>query len=232
MAVIDMSKPINVPAAVVEAVVAIQRTSTDVGAVMVRDSQMDGEFSNKDVSIPYLKLGHATTKGFSDNPAMLGCFVYAEGTVLGKSITVIFLRMGKSYLEKTDYGDDRIAQKWTRVADAEASGLEFVEHVLLDLLIEVPKDRTDLEDLIYTSVGGTDFLAARLDTKTRAMRNTAGVLLRDKDAWLQGMFKNGKYTMSADKKTDGKNTWYVPILKACGPTSKELRDEIQTRFGI
>jgi len=228
---VDLSAPIEVTSPATVEVVPHADVAV-VPAVSVNTAQMEGEFSNKDVSIPYLKIGHATSKGASDNPAMIGQFVYAEGTLLGKSLTAVFLRMSKSYLQKVEYGDTTIPQRWTRIADAQASGLDFEEHVMLDLLIEVPKDRTDLEDLIYTSVGDTDFMAARLDTKTRAMRNTAGVLLRDKDAWLQGFFKNGKYTMSVDKKTDGKNTWFVPILKACGPTSKEVRDEINTRFGI
>lgn len=230
MAIVDMSKPVEASSPV--STVGVVARTVEPASVVVHTAQMSGEFNNKDVAIPYLKIGHATSKGFSDNPAMLGSFVWSEGLVLGKSLTVVFLRMAKHYQEKTEYGDQTPPQRWDRGADAVCSGLPFEEHGLLDMLIEVPADRPDLEDEIYTSVGEVDFLAARMDVKTRGFRNTVGVLLRDKDAWLKGFFKNGKYTLIADKKTDGKNTWYVPLLKSCGPTSNEVREEVLARFGI
>ena len=229
---VDLSAPIEVTSPATVEVVPHADTAL-IPTAAVSNSQMEGEFSNKDVAVPYLRIAHATSKGASDAPTMIGNFVIAEGTILGKVLTVVFLRMSKHYQEKTEYGDVTMPKRWSRIAEAQASGCDFEEHGVLDMLIEVPADRTaELEDLVYASVGDKDFMAARLDVKTRGYRNTVGVLLRDKDAWLKGFFKNGKYTLAVDKRTDGKNTWFVPIIKACGPTSNELRDEINARFGI
>lgn len=233
MAKVDLSKPIEVPVAAVVEQTPDEALPMAVAVPVAAGGQMEGEFSNKDVAVPYLRIAHATSKGASDAPQMIGNFVIAEGTILGKTLTVVFLRMSKHYQEKTEYGDTVMPKRWNRIAEAQASGCDFEEHGVLDMLIEVPADRTaELEDLVYATVGDKDFMAARLDVKTRGYRNTVGVLLRDKDAWLKGFFKNGKYTLSVDKRTDGKNTWFVPTIKACGPTSNEVREEVQARFGL
>ena len=233
MAKVDLSKPIDVPTPTAVAETVDEALPMAVAAPVTAGGQLEGEFSNKDVAVPYLRIAHATSKGASDAPNMIGNFVIAEGTILGKILTVTFLRISKHYQEKTEYGDTTMPKRWNRIVDAQNSGCDFEEHGVLDMLIEVPADRTaELEDLVYATVDGKDFMAARLDVKTRGYRNTVGVLLRDKDAWLKGFFKNGKYTLSVDKRTDGKNTWFVPTIKACGPTSTELREEISTRFGL
>lgn len=241
MALIDMSKPLAAPGVAPQSqqpVLDVVTTGTIVPVgpptAYIQTTQMDGEFSNQDIAVPFLKIGQKTSSGVDDNPAMIGAFVWGDGLVLGKDpMPVVFLRMSKYYMEKVAYGEAQIPKKWRLRAEADAAGVEYEEHGILELLIEVPKAKvSELEEFICLSVGDTDFLAARMDVKTRAYRNTIGVLLRDKDNWLKGFFYNGKYTIATDKRTDGKNTWFVPTIKACGPTAKDLQDEIRTRFGI
>lgn len=243
MALIDMSKPLAAPTTAAPVLDVVTTVSPGTALVpanppsskYIEDSQMSGEFGNSDISVPFLKIGHKTSKGSDEIEGLIGSFVFADNVLFGKNtpITVAFLRMAKYYMERVDYEDKTIPKKFRTRAEADASGVEYEEHAILDLLIEIAAEKAaEFEEHISLSADGKDYIAARMDVKTRGYRNTVGVLLRDKDGWLKGTFANGKYVMSADKRTDGKNTWYVPLLKAAGPTSKDLRDEVKSRYGI
>ena len=191
--------------------------------------QLEGEFTARDVAVPRLKLGQKTGAATDENPDLIGKWIFDGVINLGTTVGVIVTRISKYYMEDVEYGSDVKPQIFKKHSDAVAAGVLVKDVADIDLLIEVPAD-ADLPSAVL--LNGKEYAAARYTVQSSAYGRTVGILLRDLGGWLKGDFASGSYTMDAVKKTDGKNSWFTPSLKAANPNSPELRSAIREAFGI
>jgi len=213
------------------AVAVVEKPDLTVAAPtnLVQSSQLDGEFTPRDVAVPRLKLGQKTGAATDENPDLIGKWIFDGAVNLGTQVSVTVTRISKYYMEDVEYGSDIKPQIFKKHSDAVAAGVLVKDVADIDLLIEVPAD-ADLPSAVL--LGDKEYAAARYTVQSSAYGRTVGILLRDLGGWLKGDFASGSYTMDAIKKTDGKNSWFTPSLKTAGPVAPETRAAIREMFGI
>lgn len=194
-----------------------------------QSAQLDGEFTPRDVAVPRLKLGQKTGAATDENPDLIGKWIFDGAINLGPQVGIIVTRISKYYMEDVEYGSDTKPQIFKKHADAVAAGVLVKDVADIDLLILVPPD-ADIPAAV--DLNGKDYAPARYTVQSSAYGRTVGILLRDLAGWLKGDFASGAYTMDAIKKTDGKNSWFTPQLKAAGHVAPELREAIRNQFGV
>lgn len=206
--------------------------------------QIQGDTSGTSVPIPYLALTQKTSTVVDEHPEWLGKFVYDKGAALGlpsdpktyatnlnrvlgkDSLLVLVTGVRVDYEEKTEFGEGIIPTIWKTAKEARESGLEFQERGTLDLLIAFDGDH---EQVVL--LDGKGFLPARFVARKAGFRNTAGVVIRDSRTWLKGDTCSGWYELAVNKIT-GKNTYWVPLLKAAGSVPAELREAVRNEFSV
>ena len=193
------------------------------------NNQLEGEFTARDVAVPRLKLGQKTGAATDENPDLIGKWIFDGAINLGSKVRVIVTRVSKYYMEDLEYGSDVKPQIFKKHADAVAAGVLVKDVADIDLLLEVPAD-ADVPSAV--DLDGKEFAPARYTVQSSAYGRTVGIFLRDLAGWLKGDFASGAYVMESVKKTDGKNSWFTPSLKADGAVSPELRAAIREKFGV
>lgn len=220
MATISL-KPGNETTAIVEGTAPAALATSSISV----PSAFEGEFTAADMRIPYLALCQKSGKMMDENPDWLGQFIYDKAAALGKKLNVVFFKVRKFYLEDLPYGADGIPQKFNTVAEAREAGVDFVDIAELDLLIEVPADFDGA-----TTIDGKGYLPARYTVRSTAYGATVKILVKDVSLRLNGNLASGLYTLEAEKKTNGSNSWFAPKLSANGTTPTEVQDYIANHF--
>ena len=220
--------PATAPAAPVENLPAVVEPMP-VGAPVMASSQLEGEFTARDVAVPRLKLGQKTGAATDENPDLIGKWILDGAINLTSQVRVIVTRIAKYQMEDLEYGSDKKPQIFKKHADAIAAGVLVKDVADIDLLVEIAPE-ADVPCAV--ELNGKDYAPARYTVQSSAYGRTVGILLRDLSGWLKGDFASGCYTMDGIKKTDGKNSWFTPQLKADGAVSPELRDAIREKFGV
>lgn len=200
-----------------------------VSTSLAQSAQLDGEFTPRDVAVPRLKLGQKTGAATDENPDLIGKWILDGAINLGTKVRVIVTRVSKYYMEDLEYGSDTKPQIFKKHADAVAAGVLVKDVADIDLLVEVPNE---FDVPCAVELDGKEFAPARYTVQSSAYGRTVGILLRDLAGWLRGDFASGAYTMESVKKTDGKNSWFTPQLKAEGEGSvpASLRTAIREKF--
>lgn len=192
----------------------------------------DGEFDHGDFRMPYLSICGKTSKVFDTNPEFLGQFVFNKVHALGTEIRVVFAKVAKFWTEDLPFGSDTQPQRFKRMEDARAAGFhpsQMKETAELDLLIELPASIEGIDELADLIVGENAYLLARYGVQSTGYGATVPILRSDASGFLKGNLINGYYTISTKKIEGKKGTYYVPVLKADGPTTPDLRVEIIRR---
>ena len=197
---------------------------------MISHPQLEGEFTTRDMAIPYLSLGQKSGTMTDGHPEWIGKFVYDKSALLGDKIKIVAMSLKKSYEEVTEFGGDVIPQRFTTAAEARESGVEFREVGQVDLLLVAPNK--ELADFATVSVDGVDLLPARWVVRSSSFGRVVGVLARDHAGWLKGDFASGFYEVTTQKQTNKGNSWFVPVMRTAGKVSPELRAEIKNRLGV
>lgn len=190
---------------------------------------VEGEFKSSDAAIPYIAIGQKAGTLCDDHPDWMGQFVFDKALPLSSSIKFLVLTMRKFYEEVVEYGSDEIPQRFETAAAARAANVEFRDAATIDILVEIPADQA--ENFAIIDHDGKFYAAARWGVRSTAYGKTVGIIFRDLATWLKGNPRNGFYTATTEKKSNGKNTWWVPSLKAAGPVPDGLRAAIEEQFG-
>lgn len=199
-------------------------------ATMSQSPQLQGEFTARDMAIPYLQLGQKAGTLCDDHPEWLGKWVYDKALCLGEEINIIVCRLKKRYEEVTEYGGGDIPQQWDTEAAAKAANVEFRDICEIDLLVEVTSE--DGEQFAMLDDAGKSYAPARYNVRSTALGKTMGVLLKDLAGWLKNDLASGVYSMEAVKVTAKGNTWYTPKLTADGKVSDTLRALIREKLAV
>lgn len=197
----------------------------------------EGEWSSKDMSTPYLSLVGKMSEVFDSNPDWLGQFLYDKQYPLGTEIRVVFLRATRWFVEDLPFESEKVAQRFSRMADARAQGFNeanLVDAADLDLLVEVDASIEGVEDLAHIVDNGRAYMLARYCVRKSSFSRTAGILAKDMGGFLRGNLINGFYKISVSSKPSpkGGGNYYVPTLKTDGKTPESLKLQIVDRCSL
>lgn len=199
----------------------VETTTTELVAKMAMPSAFEGEFTAADMKIPYLTLCQKSGNLMDEHPEWLGKWVYDKAASLGDKISVIFFRVKKFYVEALPYGSDTMPRRFETLAEAREAGAEVQDVAELDLLVEVPADFDGGK-----KIGDKTYALARYTARSSAYGATVRILVKDTSLRLNGNLASGKYSMKAEKKTNGSNSWYAPVLSADGFAPEEVQEYI------
>lgn len=188
-------------------------------------AQFEGEFTARDMAIPYLVICQKSGKLMDDHPQWLGNLIYDKALDLGKSVKAVFFRVKKYLVEDLPFGSDTIPQKFDTAAEAREAGVDVVDVAELDCLIEVPATYDGGED-----IGGKHYAPARYTVRSTAFRATVPILRKDVGLRLHGDLTAGVYDLSVEKKTYGANSWFAPKLSAAGATPEAVQNYIAEKL--
>jgi hypothetical protein len=220
-----------------EAALAVQADGT-----MVSDDYyngvggFEGEFSAKDMRVPYLSICGPSSETFKADPSLLGQFVLNKTIPLGETIRVIFFRATKRYVEDLPFDSPIQPRRFNSRADYVAAGMtdsQMKDVADLDLLVEVPTvdekgEPNGVEEFADLFVGDKAYLLGRYTVQSTAYGKMVPALMGDMKGFLKGNLVNGYYDLTTTKGS-GKNLYYYPTPKTAGSTAVELRRAIVDR---
>jgi len=205
--------------------------------------QLVGDWGGASEATPELRLGQKTSKFVEDNPALMGKWVYAKELALGlpadpkayspelnralakDSVLGIPCQAAIMYEEKTEYGEGIIPQRWRTAAEARASGVEYAEVGIVDLLVAFDGEHEQLLVL-----DGKGFLKMRFYAKKSAYKQVAAKIAGDAKTWLKGDLASGFYELAVTKITGPKGAYWVAAAKSAGHVPASLRAAIKAEF--
>jgi hypothetical protein len=199
----------------------------------------EGEFSAKDMRVPYLSICGPSSESFKEDQSRIGQFVLKAGEFLpfGETIRVVFFRATKRHREDLPYDptSNVVAKTWATRAEYLADGFndsKVKDYADLDLLIEVDGNLEGVDELADLFIGeganAKAYFLARYSVQSTAYGKLVPTLMGDMKGFLKGNLVNGYYDLTTTKGT-GKNLYFYPTPKTAGPTSVELRRAIVAR---
>jgi hypothetical protein len=209
---------------------AVATTVSAAVATLAQSPQLQGEFTQRDMAIPFLQLGQKAGMLCDEHPEWIGQWVYDKAVPLGNSVKVVVCRLKKRYEEVTEYGSQEMPQQFETFAAAQAAGVEVRDVAEIDLLIET--DDVELEPFAMLDNAGKFYMPARYVVRSTAYGKTVGIFLKDLAGWLKNDLAAGFYSMESIKKTANQNTWFAPQLAVAGKVPAELRTQIGEKFGV
>lgn len=195
-----------------------------------------GEFDSSDLKKPpVLKYVTGNAELAAENPEWANKFVWDGAICFGAEVVVIPTRVTKTYREKRPYPDNNPTPpaSFKTKAEADASGLPIVDVGLVELLIELTKEQSELAPAQswVVDLGGKPYLPA-VGWYQATAYDVVRTLVSDYGRHLKGRFANGQYKLQT-KVFQGKTGPYrAPVLKAHGATPKEVSDAIAAEFKI
>lgn len=230
MATVSFKKPAAKTAEPSMAVATAPATSTAVAAPIQHSSQLQGEFTASDAALPYLNICQKSGTMIDEHADWLGQFVYDKSLALGQEITVVFARIRKYYEERVEYGSQEIPQRFETKAAADAAGCEYRDVGEVDLFIVT--DDEQLADCAVHTSGDKAFVPTRMVARSTSYNTVVKILVKDLGQWLKGDLLSGYYTMTVEKRTNGSNSWFTPVLKTAGKVEPSLVAELHAKFGV
>lgn len=205
--------------------------------------QLVGDWGGASEATPEIRLGQKTSKFVEDNPSLMGKWVYAKELAVGlpadpksyspelaralskDSVLGIACQAAIMYEEKTEYGEGTIPTRWRTAAEARASGAEYSEVGIVDLLIAFDGEHEQLLVL-----DGKGFLKVRFYAKKSAYKQVAAKIAGDAKTWLKGDLASGFYELVVSKITGPKGAYWVASAKSAGKVPASLREAIKAEF--
>ena len=186
-------------------------------------SGIEGEIDSADFSLCYLSL--CQKSGALADDFKPGNFVFAKSIDLGTSISVIPVRAAKFYEEDAPFGEGN-GQVWNKRSEI-PSGQPVREAANVDFLVQIDQPVSALS----VTVDGKTFACGRFVVR-KSSYSVFKTLVTDTAGFLRDGLYTGQYTMTSEKRSNDKNSWYVPQLRADGKVSPELIAEIKSVLHI
>ena len=181
-------------------------------------SGIEGEIDSADFSLCYLSL--CQKSGALADDFKPGNFVFAKSIDLGTSISVIPVRAAKFYEEDAPFGEGN-GQVWNKRSEI-PQGQPVREAANVDFLVQIDQPVSALS----VTVDGKTFACGRFVVR-KSSYSVFKTLVTDTAGFLPDGLYTGRYTMTSEKRSNDKNSWYIPQLRADGKVSPELSAEIK-----
>lgn len=181
-----------------------------------------GEVDAQDFSLCYLSLCQKSGQLADDFKP--GNFVFGKAIDLGTTALVIPIRATKFYEEDCPFGTGTGAT-WARRSDI--PDVEFREAANIDFLVKIDQPVSALS----VSYEGEVWACARFVVR-KSSYSIFKTLVTDTSGFLKGGLYTGRYQLISEKRSNEKNSWYVPTLRADGPVVSGLIMEIKALLHI
>jgi len=197
--------------------------------------RVTGEWSNRDVTIPSLKISHKVG-GLSDlfDPGSLVLnykVAISDGTV---PIKLTALTLDKSFVENVEFGGEKVARTFKTMEEVRAAGLhtEWIdgekppasEMATSIVVIEAPEGASEevLAEFPFEFNGKSYAMAEWRMTGSAFTRAGKALNTASKYALREGLH-TGFFFLTTEKVKLGKNSVPVPVLKHGGKNSPEFQ---------
>lgn len=196
--------------------------------------QIVGDLGPQDMQIPTLTLvggNHPLLKeGFR-----AGSYAY-DGWELPRESEVIFLMFHKYYREVVPRDDNGrelyVARKYPSEPAAFEEGVEVKAAAVSRVLIRIPDDCPDQQEVAIFSHGDDHFFLAQWYVKATSFPPVAGVLSFDLRASLGGDLSAAYYAIDSEWRDWDEKRWVVPAIRQTRKVKPELRKLIADFTGI
>ena len=217
----------------------------DATVGFVSTGQIQGEVDHDDINTPRLNLCQKSGKLSDDFP--VGDFIFDKAVNLGDEIRVIVCAVRKYYREVTDFDGDEIGKIYNTTAEYREDGKfigrengDVMKSADIIFLIESPDEEADKAlrdhgDADFEDEDKTPYLLALMTVQSSSYQVFKTIYtaskrhLKNKETG-EVELERGVWTMSRDKRSNPKNTWFVPILKTAGASRPEVQEFIVENF--
>jgi hypothetical protein len=182
-----------------------------------------GEVDAQDFSLCYLSLCQKSGQLADDFKP--GNFVFGKAIDLGTAALVIPIRATKFYEEDCPFGTGT-GRIWTRRADIPEEEA-FREAANIDFLVKIEQSVSALS----VTHNNETWACARFVVR-KSSYSIFKTLVTDTSGFLKGGLYTGRYQLISEKRSNDKNSWYVPTLRAEGPVVSGLIEEIKATLHI
>jgi len=186
-------------------------------------SGIEGEIDSADFSLCYLSL--CQKSGTLADDFKPGNFVFAKSIDLGTAISVIPVRATKFYEEDAPYGEGS-GQTWTKRSEI-PPGQPVREAANVDFLVLIDQPVSALS----VSIDGRTWACARFVVR-KSSYGVFKTLVTDTAGFLRNGLCTGQYSLTSEKKSNEKNSWYTPQLRANGAVDEALVAAIKETLHI
>lgn len=181
-----------------------------------------GEVEAQDFSLCYLSL--CQKSGPLADDFKPGNFVFGKAIDIGTTALVIPVRATKFYEEDCPFGTGT-GTTWTRRSDIPE--VMFREAANIDFLVKIDQPVSALS----VSYEGEVWACARFVVR-KSSYPIFKTLVTDTSGFLKGGLYTGRYQLISEKRSNEKNSWYAPSLRADGPVVSGLIEEIRALLHI
>jgi len=182
-----------------------------------------GEVDAQDFSLCYLSLCQKSGQLADDFKP--GNFVFGKAIDLGTAVLVIPVRATKFYEEDCPFGTGS-GRVWARRADIPEDE-PFREAANIDFLVKIEQAVSALS----VTYNEETWACARFVVR-KSSYSIFKTLVTDTSGFLKGGLHTGRYQLISEKRSNDKNSWYVPTLRAEGPVVSGLIMEIKATLHI
>jgi len=250
MATTTLTAAVETPKGAIElpAVVEDRAPTPPAGPMHIQNaSQIEGEFSSRDLRIPRLNLIAKTGKLSDKFPKSVGGFLYDQEVVVADGTTpleMVVLRFQKFYMEKLDLDDDseampRIFNRASEVrtnggtldydAAARGEGALFKDAANITCLIKSPsKDHP----LFPIDIEGNQYGLALWLVANSAYTTAGKTIFTYGQMALKGGFERRFIKATSEIKSNARGSWYIPKIVLGGPTTPALQAQVKALLGM
>jgi hypothetical protein len=224
-----------------EVTTAVATTTPGAVATVTDDRPDDNIGENRPdlLRYPFLSLFTAKSENAGEFTTWINTWVYDKSFSLGKDIVVIPVVLSMYYEQRVEFGSGEFPQKWTKLADATASGLPFQEAAEIRMLVEVPAELS-IKDPRVLELAGRRYVAVVYNVRRTSFK-VYRIMRADYTGWLSGgengklygkRYANGQYLLGNEKKAGPAGPYQAPTIKAHGEVPADVRAAIKEKFGF
>ena len=240
------ARAVETPAAASTAIVPVVEQSIVVDE---RPSNLSGanEFDSKDLNLPYLSLVQKISPLIDEIPNLrAGSYVFNKELILTPDpktpVSVVIAKFSKVYEEDIEFGAEERPRLFKTIKEARDEGFDeeygsekrVIRRADFTFLIQAPAGLSDSQlDAFPFDIDGNAYALGNFTARKGAYNTTAKVVI----SLLQlGTFlerngvkalHHGMFDLSSTLKTNEKNTWYQPVIKAGKKTPDSVVEFIE-----
>jgi hypothetical protein len=198
---------------------------------------VEGEIDAGDLRLPRISLVHPLSElAKAGRPDLIGSYLLNKEVVLGSAkapFSITALKLKKQYQQELPFGTEESPLVFNTAQEVKDAGGSltwgsdnyFSEMLHALVVVEAPASVTEDELILFPYEFGEHHYATAMWTLAKSAYNAAGkILITAAFHHLRNGLHEGKWLVGVETKTKGKNSWFVPTLKAAGKHSPELAE--------
>lgn len=204
---------------------------------------VEGEVDAGDIRLPRINLVQKTGK--LGEAFAAGSFVFNKDILLSNGsepFDLVALRIRKQYQEDLPYDPDGPQPKvFNTSEEVRQAGGHFnfdekkgyykeVAHIL-NIVGCPPKVTDEQRDYFMFEHAGVLYALAMWTVTGSGYTSVAKTLFTAAAGHLRGGLQGGQWLVTAEKRSNARNSWYTPVLRAAGKTTPEFQEFAASLLG-